>query len=163
LKNKSILLFLPVVVLSVAPAFADKLPHAAMEQSANSFSLHHHPNGNPLQDAANIQNFGRSTFNDAMAGSPLIVFDEDGKVLAVKNVLSFRPGRNDSEGHFIDLSLKHSDGFGVGSVKDPGKHNPKDVGVGGSAAPAVAVPEPGSFTLVLFGMGVLAVLRYRRN
>jgi len=163
LKNKSILLFLPVAVLSVAPVFADKLPHAAIEQSANSFSLHHHPNGNPLQDAANIQNFGRGTFNDAMAGSPLIVFDEGGKAFAVQDLLSFKPGKNDSEGHFIDLSLKHSDKFGVGSAKDPGKHNPKDVGVGGSSAQEVAVPEPGSFTLVLFGVGVLGVLRYRRN
>ena len=163
MKNKSILLFLPVAVLSVGPAFADKLPHAAMEQSANSFSLHHHPNGNSLQDGANVQNFGRGTFNDAMAGSPLIVFGEGGKALAVQDLLSFKPGKNDSEGHFIDLSLKHSDKFGVGSAKDPGKHNPKDVGVGGSPAPAVAVPEPGSFALVLFGVGVLGVLRYRRN
>ena len=162
MKNKSILLFLAVGVLSAAPAFADKLPHAAIEQSTNSFSFHQHPNGNSLQNAVNIQNFGRSTFNDAMAGSPLIIFDEDGKALTAKDLLSFKPGKNYNEGHFIDLDLKHSGAFG-GSAKDPGKHNPKGVGVDGPSAPEVAVPEPGSFTLVLFGLGMLGALRYRRS
>ena len=162
MKNKSILLSLAVGVLSAAPAFADKLPHTAIEQTTNSFSFHQHPNESPLQGTVSMLNFGRSTFNDVMNGSPLIGFDEDGKTLAAKGPLSLQPGKNDSEGHLIDLGLTVGDAFGKGGAKDLGKHNPKDVGAGGSAAPVVTVPEPGSFTLMLFGLGALGVLRNRR-
>lgn len=165
-KNRSILYFLAVGVLSAAPAFADRIPDTAMEQGRNSVSIYQLPYGNSLQHADSnwnlrIGDVGAS--NKVTFVSRLSNFDDDDKVSIMNELSSSKSGKTDNERRFIELGLKLGDSLGNGSDRDRGKYKLVKLEGGGPSLTVTAVPEPDSFTLVLFGLGVLAMLLYRRN
>jgi hypothetical protein len=163
-KNRSILYFLAVGVLSAAPAFADRIPDTAMEQGRNSVSIYQLLYGNSLQHADSnwslrIGDVGAS--NEVTFVSRLNNFDD--KVSIMNELSSSKSGKTDNERRFIELGLKLGDSLGNGGDRDRGKYKLVKLEGGRPSLTVTAVPEPDSFTLVLFGLGVLAMLLYRRN
>lgn len=134
MKSKCILYFLAVGFMSAAPAFADRIA-ANAEQDRD-------------RDSVSIHELLKTSF-----AQPTNVSDRDGK--SIHEVLfGLKENKSKGEEHFIlfDSTDKNRD-----------KHKPKKQEGDGPPASFVAVPEPGSLTLVLFGLGALGILLYRRN
>jgi len=162
-KNRGVLYFLAVGVLSAAPALADKVPNTAKEQGGNSVAIHELLYGSFLEHAGRDRDLGVGAFSEAAFAPRLNDFTGDGKASILDELSSSKLGKINSEGRPIVLGMKPDDPLGKSSDGDRRKHNPITLEGDGSSLAAAAVPELDSFTLVLFGLGVLGILLYRRN
>jgi hypothetical protein len=166
MKNRNVLYFLAVSVLSAAPALADKIPppyYTAMEQGRNSISVHELQYGNFLQRARSDRTLGIDASNEATFVSRLNNFDGDDKVSIMDELSSSKLGKTNGKGRSLVLDSGLGHPLGGGGDRDRGKRKPIKLEVGGPPLTVVAVPEPDSFTFVLLGLGALGMLLYRRN
>jgi PEP-CTERM motif len=161
-KSKCILYFLAVGLFSAMPAFADKISVSSAEQDGKSVSIDELLKENQAKTVTSVLDFSRGVLSGTGFASPTNISDRDGT--SILEAL-FSPKENKSKGdaHFILFDLKQGNPYGRngGRIKD--KHKPIQHEGYGLLVPAVAVPEPGSFTLVLFGLGTICILLCRRN
>ena len=152
-KNRYVLYFLVVGVFSAAPAFADRIFVNSAEQDGKSVAIHELLKEGTAKAATNALDFSRGALSETGFASAANISERDGRPI-LEALSSPKESKSKGDGRFIlfDSSEK---------VKD--KHKPKKQDGDGPPASFVAVPEPGSFTLVLFGLGALGVLLYRRN
>jgi hypothetical protein len=162
MKNRNVLYFLAVGVLSAAPAIADKIPppYIAMEQDGNSISVHELQYGNFLQRARSDRTLG---IDEATFVSRLNNFDGDDKVSIMDESSSSKLGKTNGPGRSLVLDSRLGHPLGGGGDRDRGERKPIKLEVGGPPLTVVAVPEPDSFTFVLLGLGALGMLLCRRN
>lgn len=152
MKSRTVLTVLALSVFSVAPTFADHISGNSRELQNRSFA----------QGLSDERNFAMDSFNDSIFAQRLSSFDKHGKVSIASEFFGFKQDKNNTDEHSIAFTLKHGDPFGRSNDENSGKHKFVAIG-GGSTLPTVSVPEPSSFTLVLFGLGVVGVFLNRRN
>lgn len=164
--------FLLAVVLSTAaPAFADRIPADFRDGDRGSVSMQGFPHKRALQDASVARNFGLSTFKEdefRIEFSPAVRmsdFRKDGKISDVGALLNSGPGSDNRQMSLFDLGSKHGDSFGRDNEQGRWKHNEneRDWDDGDGPRCVVATPEPGSQTLLLFGLAGLGMIMFRRN
>lgn len=160
MKNRRVLHFLAVTVLGAAPAFADKIPEAPLEQRDNAMDMR----GLSMHDGTGVREFGRGRFEDVGFMARGHGFGRNSKFSIEGQAVK---GNRDAE---IDVD----DSFDLGQVRGErsfersanenfDKRDPLDVKHHASSFPSIVAPEPEAFTLVLLGVGVLGMLIYRRN
>jgi hypothetical protein len=85
------------------------------------------------------------------------------KISDLDRLWNFGPSSSDDQVRLFDLDPNHGNAFGRGHHETRGNHGRKnsdgDIGV----LPLVVTPEPGSRTLLLFGLAGLGMTVYRRN
>ncbi len=147
MKNKQGTLVLAVFLSIAAPAFADGI------------SAHL---GGPEKHFVLAEGFaGQQDFQDSFARHNTLmgsVEENEARSIAISGALvGFHVNQGvSSEGDKVKIHEKHHGDFGYGNGNSNGN--------GGSAsASAVAVAEPGSQTLLLFGLTGLGMFFYRRN
>ena len=161
--------FLAVVLSTAAPAFADKIPVNLTEGDRGAVSMQGSPDKNALKDASASRTFGLSAFKEDASRiklNPAVRmsdFSKDGKISDLAALLNSAPGLNNHRASLFDLGSKHGVSFGRDDEKARGKHNGRDRDDGDGPLSVVAIPEPGSLTLLLFGLAVLGMIVFRRN
>jgi len=127
------------------------------------------PDKNALKDASASRTFGLSAFKEDASRiklNPAVRmsdFSKDGKISDLAALLNSAPGLNNHRASWFDLGSKHGVSFGRDDEKARGKHNGRDRDDGDGPLSVVAIPEPGSLTLLLFGLAVLGMIVFRRN
>ena len=163
MKNKSILYFLAIGALTAAPAFAERIPDASMEQAGKSISTESRANEHLLRGGANGHNLWLGALRESNPASQPRDFDEDGK-LAFMNARSSEGGRvRFDELDLLPVAPIRSERFEKRDTEDVRRPHPINVNDEGSSLPPVVVAEPEAFALVLVGFSVLGLLLYRRN
>jgi hypothetical protein len=162
-KNRFILYFLAVGILSAAPALADRISASSMEQNGKPLSVRELPNEGVFQGVSFGRNFGSSQFDEAISGFQGKDLDEGGKVSFLKGLLNSDSIEDGTTWSFFELGQKNGVHFVKSHRKDAEKHHPIKVGHDEPAPTTTAIPEPNTFTLLLLGMGVLGMILYRRS
>jgi hypothetical protein len=139
---KSTTLFV-ALIFSAAPALADKIPADLQSRETLSHRTQQWIHGN----------------------ASAVRFDLEDTKIAEADVLE--ESRLSTSNTQVDLSaLGSNEGYAFGRHDDSNawrKHGDKDRDGGDVPIPSVAVPEPGSQLLLLFGLAGLGMLFYRRN
>jgi hypothetical protein len=161
LKLKHGLFFIAVVLSAVAPAFADKIPAALKYQEGNYVTVQDSPQKEVFERSFAFGTFNRTIFKKDEFSSELN--------LAVR-MSEFRKGSeiadlgSDSRRvSLLGVGFKHDDSGGKNDEKSRRKHKEGHRDDVHALAPIVAVPEPRSLTLLLFGLAVSGMIVYRRN
>ena len=154
-------LFLAFVLAAAAPAFADSVPgHSKDTNKYVTFS----------EDFLGQQDSqGNSAKCNFLSGSP----NEAG---SQKGSFSAAPFSGFSRGEsatytlkLVDFGSSHGSSADKDNGKGKGKHDGKDKdgdgsgAGGGTPSPLIAIPEPGSQSLLLFGLAGLGMFVYRRK
>jgi hypothetical protein len=156
LKHRHELIVLALVLLIAAPAFADKIRGTDPTQEFSD------------KDAALSRGFGLAVFPNNVfriepdSGVRMGEFGE-GRELSDPDTLRLGSGQNDPQVRLLDLGSKHGDSFRWDEEKAWKNHKKQFRDDGEGSSSAVAIPEPGSLTLLLFGMVVLGIIVYRHN
>jgi PEP-CTERM motif len=167
LKTRQAPLLLAVILAAPAFAFADNIPgHSRTGNNYVSFS-------EGLMDQQDSQgssarcNFLLSSIKEN--GSKSISFGKDAKDANLGTYLSTGMGSNAHPVQLVDFGADQGASSDKDKGKDPVKHHGGDgdgngSGVG-SAAPSsvIGVAEPGSESLLLFGLAAVGMLFYRRR
>jgi PEP-CTERM motif-containing protein len=146
MKHRHGTFFLAVVLSTAAPIFADEIPANFTQGDKGSVSMPGWLDKDALKDSFASCNLGLSTFKEdefRIESNPAVLvsdFGKDGKI-SLDVPLNSGLGPNDRPASLFDLS-SNRDSDGPLSV--------------------VATPEPGSFTLLLFGLAALEIIGYRR-
>jgi hypothetical protein len=148
-------LFLSVVLIGAAPAFADKLPVNLPDGTGDSISIQG-PFSKTLDKesfvfrSVSLESFAdghfRSTSNFALRVSDLAKDDDTSDLLGR---LNFRWDKSRRDARWSELGFRSAHSFGRDN--DAGLSEP------------VATREPGSGTLLFFGFAVLGIFVCRRS
>src|SRR5579864_7522363 len=126
-------------------------------------------NSEALQDASAVRNFHLNTFKEDEFRIALdrVVrtsdLGQDGKTSDLSALLNSELGSKNRRASLADLDLGHGDSVDKADDRTRGKHHDKDLDDDCDTLAVVATPEPGSGTLLLFGLTALVVIVYRRN
>ena len=154
-------LFLAFMLATAAPAFADSVPgHSKDTNKYVTFS----------EDFLGQQDSqGNTAKCNFLSGSP----NETGSQKGSFSAASFSGfTRGESAAHtlkLVDFGSSNGSSADKDNDKDKGKHNGKDKdgdesgAGGGTPSPLIAIPEPGSQSLLLFGLAGLGMFVYRRK
>jgi hypothetical protein len=162
-------LFLALALSTAVPTFADKVLVDFSDGDRGSVYTQALTNGKGLQGASVYRNSSLSTLEEEefrSESNPVVLvgdFSNDSKISDLDTLLN---SSLDSSGHQVSLfDLR----FNLDQYweRDGGKgwddHNRwKRIGNDGPP-PVVVTPEPGSLTLLLFGLAGLAMIAYRCN
>jgi hypothetical protein len=167
-RNRSF--FLAIILATAAPVFADSAANKALiasidgDQSDSSRQGAFH--GKVVPAAATSHNFavdaikpGGARIDFGSAGSAR-GFSESAKGSELAGSLSAGLASNSGSVSVFDVASMHGNVAGVHEDKDLGKHHGNE---GASALSVIAVSEPGSGTLSLFGFAILGMIVYRRK
>jgi PEP-CTERM motif len=167
LKNKRAPLLLAVILAAPAFAFADNIPgHSKTGNNFVSFS-------EGLTDQQDSQgNSARCNFllsSIKQNGSNTGSFTMGGKDANLGTHLSTGMASNTNPIKLFDLGANQGASSDKNKRKGPDKHDGDNSGGDGSGvggglpSPVIAVPEPGSQLLLLFGLTGAGILFYRRK
>jgi hypothetical protein len=167
LKHRHGSFLLAVVLSTAAPAFADRIPADFRDGDRDSVSMQWCPH----KKASQARNLGLSTFKEDefciefSPSVPMSDFRKDGKISDVRALRNSGPGSDNRQMSLFDLDSKHGDSFGRDHEQGRWKHNENERDWDDDEGPrgVVATPEPGSQTLLLFGLAGLGIIMFRRN
>jgi hypothetical protein len=161
--------FLAVILSTAPPSFADQIPVDRMDGDQGSVATQARFHEKALQDVSAVRHFGLSTLKE---GKFQIEFDpdvrmsdfrKDGGIAILGTQVGSRPGSNNRQVRLFDVDSKHGDSFGGNDENAHRKLNGKGGDDGDGRVSLVAIPEPESRTLLLFGLTGLGMVFYRRN
>ena len=162
------LFFLAVILSTAAPGFADQIPADRMDRDRGSVSMQGLFHEKALQDVSALRHFGLNALKEdefQIESIPYVRMSDltkDGRIAILVTHVSSGPGSNDRQVRLFDIDSR-GDRFGRNEKKAHRKHNGRDRGDGDGPVSIVATPEPGSRTLLLFGLTGLGMVFYRRN
>jgi PEP-CTERM motif len=163
LKNSTF--FLAITLFAAAPVFADgaidKAPVASMDGDRSDSSRQGMPHKNALHGAATSRNFfpGSVKLSEARIDlGPAISsrgFSERTEGSDLDGPRNGEPVSNIRPVSVFDVDTKHGGSSGL--------NDHKDLDDGNGSLSVIAVPEPGSGTLSLFGFAILGMIAYGRK
>lgn len=163
-------LFLAVALFAAAPAFADKIPADFRVADGGSVYMQALPNAKALPGVSVYRNSNLRALKEGQfpgAFHPVFLmsgFANDSKIADLDTLLISGMVSNGHQAGLLDLHFNHADLWG----RDGGSRWPNHPrwgwdGGNDGAPSAVAIPEPRSLTLLLFGLAGLGLFVYRRN
>jgi hypothetical protein len=151
-------LLLTLMLSTAAPAFADNI-HARFGEGDGMFAvIQRSPHKNALRKVSPARKFDGSTFTEVefrIGSNPEVQmgdFTEDSGISNVASFLSSRSGSDNHPARWIDFGANSSDSSRRNDEKVRRRHIARDQIDANDRLSAVAVPEPGSQTLLLFGL-----------
>ncbi len=163
------LLFLTVALSVAAPAFADKITADFRDGDRGSVYTQALPDAKGLQGASVYRNSSLSTFKEEgfrSEFSPIVLmvdFNNHSKISDLDMLLKSGLAWNGHQVSLFDLRRNHNRSWGRDGGKDWDNHNRWERDGNEGAQSVIVTPEPGSPTLLLFGLAGLAMIGYRRD
>jgi hypothetical protein len=163
------LLFLALALSTAVPAFADKVQVDFRDGDKGSVYTQSLPNAKELNGASVYRNSGLSTsrgeeFRSEFNGVVLLgEFSNESKISDLDTLLNSGLGANGYQVSLFDLRFNHGEFWERDGGKDWDNHNRWDRDGTGGTLSVVSTPEPGSLTLLLFGLAGLGMIVYRRD
>ena len=161
--------FLAVILSTAAPGFADQIPADRMDEDRGSVSMQRLFHERALQEVSALRHFGLSALKEdefrieSNRYVRMSDFSKDGGIAIVAVQVGSGPGSSNRQVSLFDVDSRYSDSFGRNEEKAHRKLNWKGGDDGDGRVSLVAIPEPGSRTLLLFGLTGLGMVFYRRN
>ena len=161
--------FLAVILSTAAPGFADQIAVDRTDGDRGSVSTQARFHEEALQDVSALRHFGLSALKE---GEFQIEFDpdirmsdfsKDGRIAILTSQVSSGPSTGDRQVMLFDVDSRYGDSFGRNEEEGHRKYNGRGEDDGDGRVSLVAIPEPGSRTLLLFGLTGLGMMAYRRN
>jgi hypothetical protein len=168
-KHRRELFFLAVILSPAVPAFADQIPADLRDGDRGSASVQLLPSDKALQGASGVRKFSLATFKEGeyriefTPATPMSDFGNDSKIADLGMLLSSGLGSNGHQVNPFDLRFNHGEFWGRDGGRDWDNHRRRGRDGNDGALSAAVTPEPGSRTLLVFGLAGLAMITYRRN
>ena len=161
--------FLAVILSTAAPCFADQIPVDRMDGDRGSVSTQGLLHEKALQEASALRHFGPSAFKEDEFQNRFNPYfrmsdsSKDGGIAILATKIGSRLGSNNHQVSWFDIDSRPGDSFEGNDEKGQRKVNGEAGDEGDGRVSLVAVPEPGSLTLLLFGLTGLGMVFYRRK
>ena len=162
--------FLAVILSTAAPGFADQIPADHMDGDRGSLSTQGLFHEKALEDVSALRHFGLSALKEdesQIGFNPYVRmsdFSKDGGIAIVATQVGSGPGLSNRQVKLFEVDSRYGDdSFGGNDEKAHRKLNGRGGNDGDGGVSLVAIPEPRSLTLLLFGLTGLGMVLYRRN
>lgn len=169
MKHRRELFFIAVILSSAVSAFADQIPADLRDGDRGSASAQLLRNDRALRGASGVRNFSLGTFKEGevrigfTSAIPMSDFSKDAKTSDLGALLNSEFGSTNHQVSPFNLSFNHDEFWGRDGGRDWDNHRRRGRDGNDGALSVVVTPEPGSLTLLLFGLAGLGMIVYRRN